>query len=149
MKIRSRVNESVKPGRDSGFTLIELLVVIIIIGILAGVAVVGVSGARNTAQKAACKADAAQLVKGLRAYSAANGLAFPGARTSGSFSDAEIAELWTGTSKFIENEIPSYGTLSTTTVYVLTATVSSGELTVVGTTRGSANEFQGDCTVTG
>jgi prepilin-type N-terminal cleavage/methylation domain-containing protein len=162
MKIKPRVNVSFKSGKDSGFTLIELLVVIIIIGILAGIAVVGVSGARNSAQKAACKADAAQLIKGLRAYSAASNLAFPGSRTSGTFLFAEVEQLWDAAStkgKFIETEIGAYGktvsgawTSDPTDVgsaYVLKAVVSSSNLTVTGYAAGTADEFQSDCEVTG
>lgn len=154
-KIRQKI------GQDSGFTLIELLVVIIIIGILAGIAVVGVSGARNSAQKAACKADAAQLIKGLRAFSAASNLQFPtvggsAAPTIKTLLNAEISELWLPTStnaskgKFIENAITSYGittasawssTLAATSSspYVLRASIlnTGGDLVVAGFTPGS------------
>lgn len=51
-----------------GFTLVELLVVITIIGILAGLALVGIQGAVRAAQNAAMKVEVAQIAQALDLY---------------------------------------------------------------------------------
>ncbi len=53
-----------------GFTLIELLVVISIIGILVGLSVFGLQGARKASRDAVRKADLEQLRSGLGMYKA-------------------------------------------------------------------------------
>jgi prepilin-type N-terminal cleavage/methylation domain-containing protein len=47
--------------REGGFTLIELLIVIVVLGILAGIVVLGLGTFRQDATTAACKADAKQV----------------------------------------------------------------------------------------
>jgi len=53
-----------------GFTLIELLVVISIIGVLVGLSVFGLQGARKSSRDAVRKADLEQLRSGLGMYKA-------------------------------------------------------------------------------
>lgn len=54
--------------RKLGFTLIELLVVISIIGILAGISLVALQGARSGARDAKRKADLEEVRSGLEIY---------------------------------------------------------------------------------
>ena len=55
---------------QNGFTLIELLVVISIIGILVGVSIFGLSGARESARDARRKSDLELIKSGLELYRA-------------------------------------------------------------------------------
>ena len=57
-------------GEDEGFTLIELLVVVLILGVLAGITIVGVSNARATSIVSACNTDKVELMKAIDAYKA-------------------------------------------------------------------------------
>jgi len=57
-------------GKKSGFTLIELLVVISIIGILLGLSIFGLQGARQSSRDARRKADLEQIRSGLEIYKA-------------------------------------------------------------------------------
>lgn len=56
-----------------GFTLVELLVVIVIIGVLAGLALVSLQGARKLARDGKRKADLEQIRSALEMYRADNG----------------------------------------------------------------------------
>lgn len=60
-----------------GFTLVELLVVISIIGILAGIILVGLRQMRLRAQDSERKSNLAQVNKALQAYGAENGEMYP------------------------------------------------------------------------
>ena len=55
-------------GGDDGFSLIELLVVILIVGILAAVVVLAVSGLRDDAEDSACPADFRNLITASETY---------------------------------------------------------------------------------
>lgn len=48
-------------NNENGFTLIELLIVIVVLGILAGIAVLGLGTFRADAAKSACNADVKQV----------------------------------------------------------------------------------------
>lgn len=58
---------------DEGFTLVELLIVIVILGILAAVVVVAVSGISDRGQASACKTDGSSLRTAQEAYWAKTG----------------------------------------------------------------------------
>jgi prepilin-type N-terminal cleavage/methylation domain-containing protein len=51
----------IREEREGGFTLIELLIVIVVLGILAGIVVLGLGTFRDDATTAACRADAKQV----------------------------------------------------------------------------------------
>jgi prepilin-type N-terminal cleavage/methylation domain-containing protein len=59
--------------REGGFTLIELLIVIVVLGILAGIVVLGLGTFRADATTAACKADAKQVQIASDAFMASPG----------------------------------------------------------------------------
>ena len=52
------MNEYTEKRNEKGFTLIELLIAIVVVGILAAVAIVGIGGLTKTANGASCKATA-------------------------------------------------------------------------------------------
>jgi prepilin-type N-terminal cleavage/methylation domain-containing protein len=63
--------------REGGFTLIELLVAMVVVGVLAATAIVGIGGLTGTANHASCKAtlDAAEAAK--TSYFADNNSTWP------------------------------------------------------------------------
>ena len=66
-RIRQIQNES---EGEEGFTLIELLIVIVVLGILAGIVVFGVSTFRSDSQTAACQASLKTVSVAADAYDA-------------------------------------------------------------------------------
>lgn len=60
--------EFINKKRSSGFTLIELLVVISIVGILIGLSVFGLQGARETSRDAKRKSDLELIRSGIEIY---------------------------------------------------------------------------------
>ena len=56
-----RIRKVQNERHEDGFTLIELLIVIVVLGILAGIVVLGLGTFREDANTAACKADLKQV----------------------------------------------------------------------------------------
>jgi prepilin-type N-terminal cleavage/methylation domain-containing protein/prepilin-type processing-associated H-X9-DG protein len=69
-------------GRPSGLTLVELLAVIAIIGLLVGMLLPAVQGARESARRMACGNNIKQVALAIEGHHAANGAYPPGARVS-------------------------------------------------------------------
>lgn len=78
---------------DAGFTLIEMLVTVTIIGVLAAVVTVGVSGASSTAQTQANKQLYASIQAGIDAYAASTPAA-KGAETGVAFGTSAFTTGW-------------------------------------------------------
>ena len=67
------INTLRKRRGDEGFTLIELLIVIVILGILAAVVVISVSGITDRGTSSACEASRTSVLTAGEAYYAQNG----------------------------------------------------------------------------
>ena len=62
-----------KQANDEGFTLVEMLIVIVVLGILAGIAVFGVSTFRDDASAASCNATKKTVEVAADAFNAKTG----------------------------------------------------------------------------
>ncbi len=62
-----------RPGSQSGFTLVEILVVVFIIGLLATIVGVSVSGRGDEAKRVAAKANLKEIESALHLYKLDNG----------------------------------------------------------------------------
>jgi len=103
--VRKKLKES------NGFTLIELLVVIIILGILSGIVIVSVGGAKNSAVDKSCKADAVNLQQAMDQYflDPNNGGNFPAPATGTTYTAADIATLKTDLVPNYLHQLPPIG----------------------------------------
>jgi len=59
--------------RDDGFTLIELLVVVVVLGILAGVVIIGLGNVNQLAWVSDCQTDGANVNLAISDYNSENG----------------------------------------------------------------------------
>lgn len=66
--LQHRADRGLQRNQTSGFTLVELLIVIAILGVLAGLILANMSGARERARDAQRKSDLKQLQTALRMY---------------------------------------------------------------------------------
>lgn len=73
----SNNQQATQSHRDKGFTLVEILIAIVVVGILAGVAIVGINSLTSTGNKSACTTSGDAAKAAAAAYYATNGGSYP------------------------------------------------------------------------
>lgn len=138
---------------SKGFTLIELLVVITIIGILIGLSIFGLQGARKSARDAQRKTDLQEIRSGLEIYKADCGK-YP--ETAAVIGGAELkgtdASCSPADSVYItavpEDPLPTRSYIyskTTDTTYTLCSSLEQGGTTVSGCGGSCSSEAGVDC----
>ncbi len=75
------ISRKAAPASDAGMTLVEILVTLVIMGILSGVAYIGLGQARTNSTQNACKTAYQGVVLAIAAYQSDNGGNLPTAIT--------------------------------------------------------------------
>lgn len=88
-------------SKNRGFTIVELLIVIVVIGILAGLTVLGFSNVQKRAVDAARISDMQTIMKALQMYKETNGM-FPTHGPSGNAWGWEVSTTGTGPTTFLD-----------------------------------------------
>ncbi|MDD5639934.1 MAG: fibrinogen-like YCDxxxxGGGW domain-containing protein [Candidatus Pacebacteria bacterium] len=131
------------------FTLIELLVVIAIIGILAGILIISMSNATNSANDAKRKADINQIVKSLLVYGTSNSSTYPTSSTCSIGSNCSSA-VNTALGNSVNARDPSgtyYTYYSDGTNFIVNSVMSNGEVYKYDSASSSysSNSFKTSC----
>ena len=127
-----------KKRAQEGFTLIELLVVILIIGILAAIVVVAVSGSTGDASAKACTQDAANLNSALDSYQVANNGKYPVATAATAAVDNTAGDLAasttfaTGAKAYLDTELSALVPAYIKTLPPIGTSATSNSLNVSG-----------------
>ncbi len=124
--------------KSKGFTLIELLVVIAIIGILAGIVLVSLAGARNTAKDGRVAADMNQIRSEAQIIELESG----NSSYAGVCADADVIALIAD----IDNQVPgSAFCANSASAYCVEVTLNSGDHYCVDSTLKSVSNSATSC----
>jgi len=112
------MNKYMEKRNEKGFTLIELLIAIVVVGILAAVAIVGIGGLTSTGNTAACTTSKDAAVAASAAYYANNGNVW----------QTDLATLYAATPKVFEtpNNTAPVGQVLKVGTWTLTETNPNG-----------------------